>query len=213
MWVDYIGLFKCQLNPQMKIIRFSGPVEYSLGSENYFWQNYVIWAFKRRITRMYMTITTYKTSHVKSKHTCKKLPHLKNRITKPRIIATKLQPFSPAQFSKWAAYLKSRKKSDFFWKIFFPCNFVKKFPKDLGWCAIGIGHMRHSIARDLSLELPQDVRFLAFLDQNQISERPMVGPIWPGPKASQPRSLGYFLTKLHGKKIFQKESDFFLDLR
>ena len=138
---------------------------------------------------------------MKSKHTCKKLPHLKNRITKPRIIATMLQSFSLPQFSKWTAYLKSRKKSDFFLKIFFPCNFVKKYPKDLGWCAIGTGHIRPSIDLDLSLELPQNVRFLAFLAQNQESERPMVGPIWRERIAHQPRSFGNFLTKLHGKKI------------
>ena len=151
---------------------------------------------------MYMTITTYKTSHVKSKHRCKKLPHLKNRITKPRIIATKLQPFSPAQFSKWAAYLKSRKKSDFFWKIFFPCNFVKKFPKDLGWDAFGSGHMGPTIDLDLSLKLPQNVRFLAFLAENQESERPMVGLIWPAPIAYRPRSCRFIWTKLSEKKIF-----------
>ena len=111
---------------------------------------------------------------------CKKLPHLKNRITKPRIIATKLQPFSPPQFSKWAAYLKSRGKSDFFKKIFFPCNFVKKYPKDLGWCAIGTGHIRPSMGLVLSQDLTQNVRFLIFLAQNQESERSIVGPIWPG---------------------------------
>ena len=35
---------------------------------------------------------------------CKKLPHLKNRITKSRIIATMLPLFSAPQYSKWAAY-------------------------------------------------------------------------------------------------------------
>ena len=84
---------------------------------------------------------------------------------------------------------------------------------DLGWDAFGWGHIGPTIGLDLSLKLPQNVRFLVFLAENQESERPMVGPIWPEPKASQPRSFGYFLTKLHGKKIFQKKSDFFLDLR
>ena len=44
----------------------------------------------------------------------KKLPNLENRITFYRIIATMLPPFSAPQFSKWTAYLKSRKKSKFF---------------------------------------------------------------------------------------------------
>ena len=132
------------------------------------------------------------------------MPHLKNRITKPRIIATMLQPFSPPQFSKWTAYLKSRKKSDFFWKIFFPCNFVKKFPKDLGWCAIRSRHIGPTIGLSLSWFWARNAKNLTFWGNSSERSRSMVGPIWRERIAHQPRSFGYFLTKLHGKKIFKK---------
>ena len=40
-WI-ILAFSKYQLDSQMKIICFSGPIEYSLGSEKYFGQNYVI---------------------------------------------------------------------------------------------------------------------------------------------------------------------------
>ena len=147
--MDYIGIFQISIGPT---------------NENYllFWTHRIFsWVWKIFWAKLcnlsfQMSYHTYVYNHYnlqnkpcEKRNRCKKSPHLINRITKSRIIATMLQPFSASQFSKWAAYLKSRKKSDFFWKIFFPCNFVKKYPRDLGWDAFGSGHIGPTIDLDL----------------------------------------------------------------
>ena len=150
---------------------------------------------------MYTTITMYKASHMNESKTEANM-HLKNRITNPRIFAPMLPPFPAPQFSKWAAYLKSRKKSKFFEKIFFSFNFVQIYSQDLRRFAIGPGHIRPTMSYVLSLDFSQNERFFAFLAQNEENERPVVSLIWPGRIANRPRSCEYIWTKLNEKKIF-----------
>ena len=149
---------------------------------------------------MYMTITTYKTSHRKSKTDVKVATSQKSHYKTSNNCYYASTILTTTIF-KMNSLSQIKKKIRFFLKIFFPCNFVKKYPKDLGWCAIRSRHIGPTMVLSLSWFWARNAKNLTFWGNSSERSRSMEGLLWPVPIAHQPRSFGYFLTKLHGKKI------------